>query len=108
MQRGKHARRAVTGRRKVAAAVEEAPEATAEAATRIAAIQRGKRRAVLSIVIEATGYDDAVPFEPMDVAAATRDDVRAALFQLGLVPVAPPPPGGDPAAGAPAAGAPVS
>jgi len=59
---------------------------TSPAAGKVTAIHRGKRRAVLSIVIEATGYDDAVPFEPMDVAAATGDDVRAALLGSGLWP----------------------
>ena len=65
---------------------DEAALFTSPAAGKITAIHRGKRRAVLSIVIEASGYDDAVPFHPVDVAAATRDELKEALLGSGLWP----------------------
>ena len=65
---------------------DEAALFTSPAAGKITAIHRGKRRAVLSIVVEATGYDDAVPFHPVDVSAATRDEVKQALLGSGLWP----------------------
>jgi len=65
---------------------DEAALFTSPAAGKISAIHRGKRRAVLSIVIEATGYDDAVPFTPLDLSKTSRDDLKQALLGSGLWP----------------------
>lgn len=56
------------------------------AAGKIAAVHRGHRRAVLSVVIDVDGFDDAEPFEPVDVAGASRDVIRGALMGSGLWP----------------------
>ena len=56
------------------------------AAGKIAAVHRGHRRAVLSVVIDVDGFDDAEPCATVDVAAASRDEIRAALMTSGLWP----------------------
>lgn len=59
---------------------------TSPAAGKVAAVRRGKRRAVLAVVIEAEGFDDAVPFAPIDFSRADRASVREALAESGLWP----------------------
>ncbi|MEM8711585.1 MAG: NADH:ubiquinone reductase (Na(+)-transporting) subunit A [Planctomycetota bacterium] len=59
---------------------------TSPAAGKIVAVHRGHRRAVLSIVVEATGFTDAEPFEKMDVDAASPEDIKNALIGSGLWP----------------------
>jgi len=59
---------------------------TSPAAGTIKAVQRGLRRMVHSIVIEASGFDDAVPFKPLDMRNVDRATVVAALAGSGLWP----------------------
>ena len=59
---------------------------TSPAAGKVAHVHRGARRAVMSIVIEPSGFQDAVPFETFDVASASRETIKAALAGSGLWP----------------------
>lgn len=59
---------------------------TSPAAGKVVEVHRGARRAVLSIVVEASGFDDAEPAEKVDVAAANADAIKAALVPSGLWP----------------------
>lgn len=54
------------------------------AAGKVAAIHRGLRRVVQSIVVEVDNFKDAEPFEPVDIARASRDDIVGALAGSGL------------------------
>lgn len=59
---------------------------TSPAAGKVAAIHRGQRRAVLSVVVDVAGFEDAAPFQPVDVQGASRDVIRGALAGSGLWP----------------------
>jgi len=59
---------------------------TSPAAGKIVEVNRGHRRAVMSIVVEATGFDDAEPASKVDVGAADADAIKAALVPSGLWP----------------------
>lgn len=65
---------------------DEAVLYTSPAAGTIKAIHRGERRVVHSIVIEARGFEDAVPFHPLDLRKSDRATVLAALAGSGLWP----------------------
>ena len=58
---------------------------TSPAAGRVAAIQRGERRAVLSVVVEVDG-DEALDLNAPELAKAGREDVKACLARSGLWP----------------------
>lgn len=57
---------------------------TSPAAGKITAINRGARRVVQSIVIEASNFKDAEPFDTFDVSAASRETIVGALSGSGL------------------------
>ncbi len=59
---------------------------TSPAAGKVVAVNRGERRAVLSVVVEADNFDDEVATESLDLSRAGRDEVRAALIGSGLWP----------------------
>lgn len=59
---------------------------TSPAAGTVKTVHRGERRVVQSVVVEARGFEDAVPFQPVDVRKADRATVRAALAGSGLWP----------------------
>ena len=59
---------------------------TSPAAGKISAVHRGERRAIQSIVIDVSGFDDAVSFKPLNVQSATREDILGALLGSGLWP----------------------
>lgn len=50
-------------------------------------IRRGPRRALISVSIETEPTDEFVKHEPIDVAAADRQAIRARLLEAGLWPV---------------------
>lgn len=56
------------------------------AAGKVSAIHRGHRRAVLSVVVDVDNFDDAEPFEPVDVKGASREVIRDSLIGSGLWP----------------------
>ncbi len=59
---------------------------TSPAAGKVAAIHRGLRRAVLSVVIEATGFTEQEPFEPVNLATTSREDLKNAIAASGMWP----------------------
>jgi Na+-transporting NADH:ubiquinone oxidoreductase subunit A len=59
---------------------------TSPAAGVVQAINRGKRRAVLSVVIDVAEQEKQVEFEKLDLNAASRDSLVAALCKSGLWP----------------------
>lgn len=59
---------------------------TSPAAGRVARVNRGERRAVLSVVIENPSFDDAVAFEPLDPAKTERAKLKEALAASGAWP----------------------
>jgi Na+-transporting NADH:ubiquinone oxidoreductase subunit A len=65
---------------------DEAVLYTSPAAGTIKTIHRGDRRVVHSVVIEARGFEEAVPFHPVDLRKADRATVLAALAGSGLWP----------------------
>lgn len=59
---------------------------TSPAGGTLKAVHRGERRAVLSVVVEVGGHEEAVEFLPVDPGKASRDDLVAALQPSGLWP----------------------
>ncbi len=56
------------------------------AAGKVAAVNRGLRRVVQSIVVDADNFKDAEPFEPVDIKSASREDIVGTLAGSGLWP----------------------
>lgn len=56
------------------------------AAGKVAAIHRGLRRVVQSIVVDVDNFKDAEPFEPVNIKGASRDVIVGALAGSGLWP----------------------
>ena len=59
---------------------------TSPAAGTVQAVNRGARRAVLSVVIDVAQNEQQVAFEKLDLASADRDSLVAALCKSGLWP----------------------
>ncbi len=65
---------------------DEAVIYTAPGGGRVAAVNRGERRRILSVVIEIESTEEKAKFEPINPDSAGRDGVRALLLKSGLWP----------------------